>query len=387
MTEHNDSDKHSVLFLGSQIAIGGAQRILLLQARWFQEQGYQVKVAYFYDNEGLFESWRDESPFPIINLEGWRKGRDLFNIFRLPYALVRLSILLLKEKFTIVETFTHHANLLGLPLAWATRVPVRFASHHGRVENFSPWMERFHSWIINTRITTGLVAVSKRVREFAIVDEGIDPDKITVISNGIDLPLEINLSDKEHISLRQSLGVKPGDNLILNVGRLSQPKGHNFLIEAIPEVLEHYPNTVFVIAGDGYLRPTLEIKANELCVQDNVRFLGTRTDVPELMSIADLFILPSTREGLPIVILEALRAKLPVIATEVEGVEEIILDGENGLLVPPGNSKALSAATIKLLSNENFRNHIGSAGEQLVQEKYSVDRMCKKYEALFQKMV
>ena len=373
----------SVLFLASQMATGGAQNVLFSQAGWFSEQGYRCIIVFFYDREGLHHKWQSTSPVPVINLEAWTKEKSIVNGFRLLRALGRLYRLLLEEKFSVIETFTHHANILGLPLAWAAKVPVRLASHHGLVENFPPFLESIHSWIINQNITTNMVVVSQRVMKQAIEDEGIDPDKITVIPNGIDLPMTTELGWNDQLSLRQSLKVKPEANMLLTVGRLSTSKGHVYLLDAIPKVLRVFPNTVFVIAGGGPLLRDLEKKAYEIGIAEYVRFLGFRTDIANLLSIADAFVLPSIWEGLPIALLEAMGSGLPVIATKVAGVDEVIIDTHNGLLVPPADPNALSDAIIQLLSDNRLRERLGSAGEVLVKEKYTVEKMCRKYEALF----
>ena len=189
----------SILLLGSVIAVGGAQEVQLLQARWFHQQGYRLQAAFFWDRDGLYEQWRTSWPVPLINLEAWQKISSISSpsivyrllstirtLLRLLRALGRLYTLLRREKFTIVETFTHHANLLGLPLAWVARTPVRVATHHGSLEQFSGGMAFFHRWLVNHKLASMLVAVSTQARQDAISREGIHPERIVLIPNGID---------------------------------------------------------------------------------------------------------------------------------------------------------------------------------------------------------
>lgn len=180
-----------------------------------------------------------------------------------------------------------------------------------------------------------MVAVSEQVRQQAIDLEGIQSEHISVIPNGIDLPLKTKSDKKEYVQLRQSLGVTQEDLMVLSVGSLSKPKGHEFLLEAIPDILESHPNTVFTFAGEGQLREELETRVKELRITEATRFLGTRSDIPDLLKIADYFVLPSLWEGLPLALLEAMATGIPVVATKVGGIGEIIRDGYNGLLVPP----------------------------------------------------
>lgn len=374
----------SILFLGSQMTVAGAQHILLAQARWFHERGHRVVVAFFYDLDGLHNKWQGEAPFKVINLDAWQKVGGLKNGFRLTSGLIRLNALLWREKFSVVETFTHHANILGLPLAWLARVPSRIASHHGTVDEFPDWLERIHRMIINYGIATDMVAVSEQVRQQAINQERIHPDRITVITNGINIPFETRISEKEKDLLRHSIKVNQDEFLFLTVGRLRKQKGHTYLLDAIPEVLASFPNTVFAFAGEGHLREELESRVKELRITDSVRFLAIRSDIPNLLQVADGFVLSSLWEGLPVALLEAMAAGLPVVATKVEGVEDVIFDSYNGLLIPPADSGALSQAIISLLSNEELRIRLGNAGKALVKEKYTIDRMCEQYEVLFQ---
>lgn len=385
MTAAVHQEKPSILFLGSQMATGGAQHLLLEQARWFHQRGHRVVAAYFYDKEGHYEVWREQAPYPLINLNGWRKEKSLVNGLRLTRALIQLYFFLKKEKFTVVETFTHSANILGLPLAWAAKIPVRIASHHGRFEGLTSLQERFHRVIINSGLATRMVAVSSCVAELATEKEHINPNKITVIRNGIDMSVEVNLDEEERISLRQSLGVGTKDFLIITVGRLVNQKGHVYLLEAMAEVIKHFPHTKLVIAGNGPLQATLVAKARTLQIEKSVHFAGNRGDVPYLLSIGDCFVLSSLWEGLPIALLEAMRAGLAIIATKVEGITEVITDGINGLLVPAADARALAQSIMRIISDDVARERIGRQGRTEVMRTYSYERMCEEYATLFQR--
>lgn len=373
----------SILFLGSQMTVAGAQHILLAQARWFHERGYRVVVAFFYDLDGLHKKWQGETPFNVINLDAWQKYGGFKNVYQLILGLIRLYKILRAGKFSIVETFTHHANVLGLPLAWLAGVPGRIASHHGTVDDFPGWLEHIHRMIINYGVATHMVAVSEQVRQHAIKQERIHPDCITVIPNGINITFKAEISQEVRELRRQSIKVKPDEFLFLTVGRLRKQKGHIYLLNAIPEVLESFPNTVFAFAGEGNLHEELVTRVKELSIMDAVRFLGIRSDIPDLLQVADGFVLPSLWEGLPVALLEAMGAELPVVGTRVEGIEDVIIDSYNGLLVPPADPMALSEAIILLLSSGDLRKRLGNAGKVLVKDNYTIDKMCEQYEMLF----
>ncbi len=167
---------------------------------------------------------------------------------------------------------------------------------------------------------------------------------------------------------------------VLSVGRLRHQKGHSVLLKALPGVLHQFPNVKLLIAGDGVLRPDLEAEAASLGIARNVKFLGMRRDIPVLLSLADIFIFPSRFEGMPNAVLEAMSHGLPIIATRVQGVDEIVHDDENGLLIPLEDPAALSAAMLRLLGNPSERQRLGRSARQTIESDYTVERMCRQYE-------
>jgi len=375
----------SILFLGSQMAVGGAQRVLFTQAQWFHDKGYKVIAAYFYDKENLKDEWERLYPFPVIDLNARRSGANpVANFVLLVGGAARLWKLLRKYKIDVIETFTPDSNLVGLFVARMAGVSVRVASHHGYIEGAPGWRAKVHGWIVNHGIADSLVAVSERVRRIAVDEEGIRPDLVKVILNGIEPVLPPKNSTQIRNALHEEFGLSPEDFVYLSVGRLVVQKGHTYLLEAAKLVLERYPeHSVFMIAGEGHLRENLEQKVRQLGLDRVVYFLGNRSDIPDLLSLADVFVLPSLWEGLPLAVLEAMSAGLPVIATRVEGVEAVITDGENGFLLPSKDVQALTEAMIDIREDGTARRVFGEINADLVHKEFTIDRMCKHYEELF----
>jgi glycosyltransferase involved in cell wall biosynthesis len=373
-----DNDhKPAVLFLGSQMALAGAQEVLLTQARWFHGQGWRVSAAFFYDRDGLAESWQAAHPFPVLNLRAWGPG----GLLLFPGGLLRLWRLLRRGRFDVIETFTPDSNLAGLPLARLAGVPARVATHHGYIEGTGGLEMRLHGALANSGVAQAMVAVSEQVRDLAGRREGVRPARLRVIENGIQ-PLEpAGAAARER--LRAELGVPEGGRLALTVARFETQKGYIHLLEAIPAVLADCPRTVFAFAGEGSLRPEMERKAAALGIAAGVRFLGVRRDIPALLSAADLFVLPSLWEGLPMALLEAMSLGLACVATDVEGSRDAIQDGVSGCLAPPGDPTALATAVRELLADDGRRARLGAAARARVGARYSVERMCREYEALF----
>ena len=208
-----------------------------------------------------------------------------------------------------------------------------------------------------------IIAVSREVQS-RYRELGIPAAKLTVVSNGIRLPATVPLRDA---SLRAELLRGRPDFLVLTPARLHEQKGHAFLLAAACLV----PDVTFVLAGDGPLRGELERRARELGVAGRCVFLGQRDDVPALLAAADLFLLPSLYEGLPVSVLEAMAAGCPIVATAIGGTDEAVSDGETGLLVPPGDPAALAAAIRRLRADPGLASRLARAGRERVGREFS----------------
>jgi glycosyltransferase involved in cell wall biosynthesis len=373
-----------ILLLGTQMATGGAQKVLLDQARWFHQRGHKVFAVFFYDKEGLQPKWQAASDFPLIDLKAFQKGRAwIVNGIFLVRGLFSLWRLLRREKIDVIEAFTHDSNMLALPIAWLARVPVRIATHHGAVDGLSPWRGKIHSWMINKNIANLLVTVSEGTRQNAL-EEGVHPHRISVIQNGI-APFSIGGADRSRActersrSVRRAAGVGEEDIFLLSVGRLVYQKAHEVLLAAMPAVLKEFPNARLGICGDGILYPQLGEQIESLGLAKSVKLLGRFDSVAKFLAAADVFILPSRWEGLPIALLEAMSAGLPIVATRVEGVDEVVHDGEHGLLVPVEDADALAGAILQLAGDPEMRQKMGAAARRRIEQTYTVDRMCERY--------
>lgn len=218
-----------------------------------------------------------------------------------------------------------------------------------------------------------VAAVSNSIHPFIRGSRGMRQERISTIYYGVDLD-----------TYRPAARPPQGEAIIFGtVARLVRQKGHIWLLEAIPAVLERFPQARWRFAGDGELRPQLEARAAELGISHAVEFLGSRRDVQELLGTFDCFILPSLWEGFPNVLLEAMAAGLPVIATAVEGSVELVVEGETGRLVPKESAAALSAAMLELAGSKELCQAMGERGRKRVEEHFSLQQQIGAFEALF----
>ncbi|MDY0392055.1 MAG: glycosyltransferase [Candidatus Bipolaricaulis sp.] len=174
----------------------------------------------------------------------------------------------------------------------------------------------------------------------------------------------------------------------LAVGRFDVPKDYANLLQAFAYVAQARPEAQLLIAGDGPLRPSMEQLANDLGITDRVKFLGIRRDIPALMNAADAYVMSSAWEGMPNVLLEAAASGLPIVATDVGGNSEVVIDGKTGFLVPPKDPEALAQAMVQLMGlPQEERRRVGEAARQYVEANYSLDRVVDQWEALYREFL
>ncbi|WP_165234851.1 glycosyltransferase [Aquisphaera insulae] len=297
---------------------------------------------------------------------------------RRPFAVVaRLIRALRRRRPELVQSFLFHANL-------AARLAAPFA---GR-----PWVigglrvaEREKGWHLTLdRITgwlaAGSVCVSEGVRRFSVQAGRLDPRRLTVIPNGIDpRPYDVAAAVP-----RSELGIPDHAFLAIQVGRLTLQKGLAPLLDAAERVIPDCPDWHLALAGDGPDRGWLldRIAGSEV-LNGRIHWLGPRRDVPDLLATADLLVLASLWEGMPNVVLEAMAARRAVVATAVEGTDELVIPGETGWLVPPDDPPALAAALGEAARDPATCRALGLAGRARVEREFSIRRVVRDYEGLW----
>ncbi|MCW2779122.1 MAG: glycosyl transferase group 1 [Frankiales bacterium] len=208
---------------------------------------------------------------------------------------------------------------------------------------------------------------------------GLDPARTSTVANGV-RPRTTVLPRAE---ARRELGLTPDQPVVMTVGRLTVMKGQRFLLDAVPALADRFPDLAVVLVGDGHLREVLEKQAADLGVADVVRFAGQRADARELLAAADVFALPSRTEGMPLAVLEAMEAGLPVVATRAIGLEEVVDDGVTGLLVRIRDAAALGVALAAVLDDPLLRARLGAAGRQRYLAAFTAARTAREVAAVY----
>ena len=192
---------------------------------------------------------------------------------------------------------------------------------------------------------------------------------------------------RDRARARAALGLDAERHVVGTIGRLNAQKGHTYLLQAAERLAERRADIEWVIAGDGEVRARLEAEARLRGLEQHVRFLGHRSDVPEILAALDVFVLSSNFEGMCFAVAEALAVEVPVVATDVGGVSQSVVDGETGLLVPPRDPAALADAIERLVDDGDEATRLGSAGRQRVEELYDLSEMAAATERLYARVL
>jgi len=230
------------------------------------------------------------------------------------------------------------------------------------------------------RWTDILVCVSEGERQYALSAKVAPAAKLVVIRNGIDPAAFQKVSRAD---ARMRLGIKQGVPVIGYVGRLERQKGLMYLIKTMAELSNDWPNLQCLIIGDGSQRSSLVQQVQSMGIEDQVRFLGYQPEVSALLPALDVFVLPSLYEGLPYTLLEAMASGVPIVATHVVGIQDVVCDGKTGLLVQPGDVPGLKRAIGQILSNRELGVKLAQAGFELVMREFRLDDCVRRTERLY----
>ncbi len=363
------TDRIRILILIKGLGIGGAETLIAEAAPLWNREEFDYRVAYMLP-------WKDQLVAAIsdVGIEvtplDWGGPPGLA-------AMARWQRLVRSWRPDVVHS---HLPAAGLFARITTPTRVHVYTEHNLVTSYRPATR-----LLN-RATYGLnrevVAVSDAVAKSLSGHPGPKPQ---VIPNGV----SVSVDDEEVVRVRTELDLRPEDRLVVHVGNIRPHKGHETLIAAGTTLLRRIPNVTVVSVGaekySGDL-PRLRLLAQDLGVDDRMRFLGRRTDARALIAAADVVVNPADAEGLPVALLEALALSRPVVATAVGGVPSVIRHGETGLLVPPGAPEILADALVRALTSPSAAEW-GREGARLVERDFGLEKMVRAYESLYHEVV
>jgi glycosyltransferase involved in cell wall biosynthesis len=384
-----------ILLLISNLEIGGAQEIVRTLAEHFNRAGHPTVVGALSD--GPLRPEIERLGIPVEILPERRYSVLLFPLFLADMWRIRQAILRVVDQYqiNIIQTqLLRSLDFLALSLRLSRPLLVFWTFHNARFVLREEHLPRFrwllgikrnaHAWLYRlcARWVNGLIAVSEDVKKAIHEYAGRLHGKVTVILNSVDVARYQQPVDRHQV--RQRLGIADHSTVIAVVAMFKEQKGHRYLIEATPTLRERFPDLQILFIGDGELRQSLQRQVEERGLRECIHFLGLRSDVSDLLAASDCFVLPSLWEGLPMALVEAMARGLPVVATHVSGTKEVMIDGQTGLLVPPGDVDRLIEAVTRLLSDAKRAREMGAAGRQRVASLFSIERQVQEHLALYQ---
>lgn len=370
-----------VLRIIARMNVGGPAWQSSVLTRGLAGHGYETRLLAGRVDEGEadFVALRDPD-LPVVDIEGLGRSVRIGGDLR---AFVSICREIRRFRPHIVHTHTAKAGVLGRLAAFVNRVPVRVHTFHGHVLHgyFSPPVSRLVRLVerVLARGTTALVAVGERVRD-ELVEAGIGQrDRFTAIAPGVEEPPAI---DRE--IARQLLGLPLEVPVVLFVGRLTAVKRPDRLVEAFGMVLERIPEAVLAVAGEGELLK--EVRRSVERLGDSVRLLGWQSDVGRLYAAADLVVISSDNEGMPMTLIEAAMAGVPGVTTDVGSASEVVVHGSTGLVVAP-DARDLADAIIVLLVDDDRRSAMGRVAAEQAIVRFGAARLVADHVALYRRII
>jgi glycosyltransferase involved in cell wall biosynthesis len=291
-----------------------------------------------------------------------------------------LARLLRRERVDVLHAHKFRSNVWAAVLGTLVGVPVVIAHEHGW-EHPSRIVRFLNRWVV-ARGCDEVLAVSHSERTRMIEVDGIPPDRVNLMPNGIP-----DLTPTIGRDIRKELGIPAHSPIIGSVAVLRPEKALEVLIEAAGIVVSQRADAKALIVGSGPEEEKLRTLIDSLGLQEAVLLIGQRSDIPDLVNAIDIAVCCSDREGSPLSVMEYMAAGKPIVATNVGGLPEMIEEGVNGLLVERRDAKALAAAILRLVDDEDLRVRLGAAGKELQVKEFGLDAMVERTEALYEELV
>lgn len=370
MTSHDPADiRPLILHLIDELPPDGAERLVVDILR-YRNIHFRYAVGCLIRG-GPLESELREMGVPVVVFG--RRGR-------LDLGLIsRLAKWMRTERVAVVHTHLFTADTYGRLAAWMARVPGIFATVHNIVNPWKGPVRKVIDWLLAWP-STKVIACTEEVGEVLRIRDHLPASRIAVIGNGVDLR---RFDSIQSTGVRAEFSVPPDHVLLAVIGRLHPQKGHEDLLPVLANLKKAGRRFRCLFIGEGELRPQIQDQIQALGLDGTVVLTGLRKDVPRLLLGIDLMVMPSRWEGLPIALLEAMACAKPAVATAVGGIPDVIENGGNGIVVAPGDARALEAAIDEMLSDPVRREALGARARVDVLSRHDVANTARAYDAQY----
>lgn len=358
----------NILIIAKHLEPGGISSYVISLAKSLKQKHHNIIVA---SSGGILQGLLKENNIEFVNLDLNTKSELSPKIL---FALKKLSPIVKAKDIQIIHAQTRVTSIIAFWLAKLNHIPYLMTCHGFFKPHF--FRRTFPFW------GKKVIAISDAVYAHLINDFKLRKENIELIYNGLEIKKNIQQSqaEKEAFKTKFGLNSKP---IVGCVARLSEVKGHKFLIQAFKIVLTEFPSLQLLLVGEGKIKRELSALAKDLAIEKNVIFIPNVVDTSLVLSIMEIFVMPSLQEGLGLAIMEAMAQALPIVATNVGGIRDLIKDNQTGILVSPRDSQGLAYAIITLLKDKPKAQALGKAAQDFIQREFSLEKMVDKTEALY----
>ncbi len=376
------TEQFRIIYIIDRLGMGGAERLMVPILKHLDKKHFLPRVCFL-------QNQSDSSIAEKIRELGISVDFIPVRRLRNPSNIPRLIKYLRQYHADLVHTQLEFSDILGNIASKILRLPSVCTVH-----TLPPHEKRIRAklrqrlfWLSHRIFCNRVIAVSEGARKYYLNISKNQPGKVKTIYNGIDPDRFITIEKSKQIKLRRELGIAEDASILITVAVLRPQKGLQYLIDALPAIIKAIPNVYYLVVGSGDYKTALVEMAENAGLKKRIIFSGMRSDIPELLSIADVFVLPTLTEALPTVLMEAMAARKPIIASDVGGVPEIISDKENGFLLPPKDPAKLAEACIELVTAPDLRKKMGDAGWKTVNKIFNIRRQVKQLEILYDELL
>lgn len=378
----NENHSPRITYLIDSLGVGGAERLLVTYLSCLKSMGFTVRVCTFAVRNGnpiaadiqKLGVEVDLLPIPLL--------RDVSAFPRLVRYLRKHNTQLVHTQLEFADSWgTMAARVLGLPSVSTQHTledPVKGTKAYRRL--------KVHRWVLRN-LASKVIAVSEETRNHYLRVGKFPPDKIVTFYNGIDLTRFDQPDPEKRQAVRSALGIAENIPILTTVAVLRPAKGIQFMLQALPKILQSVPDARYLIVGDGDHRDALVRIVEQNDLAKHVIFTGVRSDVPDLLAASDLFVLPTLEDALPTVLMEAMASKVPIVASGVGGIPEMVKDGYNGLLVPAQDAEQLALACTKVLTDPKLAQQLRENGHQVAYQRYDIRKQAQELGDLYRQLL
>jgi len=381
--------KIRVLHVITRLVPGGADENTLATVEGLDKSMYRVDLLIGGQSDFTFADRRDGVRL-IVLPELVREP----NWFLDAKTLIKLVRLIRRHRYHIVHTHTAKAGMLGRLAGFIGRTPLVIHTLHGSTfhESLSPFRRKWYQFLerMAAAATTQFVTVGEDLRSIYLDARIGQADRYITIRSGFQLQrFQLNEQEVKQRSrrMRASLGISDQEAVVGTAGRLEERKGHSYYLQAAQQALQQHPSITFLLAGEGPAYDDLIDLAKGLGIDQRVRFLGYRYDIEDVMAAMDVFVLTSLWEGLPRVLVQAAALGKPIVTFDIEGVREVVVDGDNGYVVPLRDVTGLADRIAWLVKNRTSARAMGERGRLRVTAEWDVQTMVHRISDLYRHLL